>query len=242
VLRNCFVSLECRSDPAIVMTGPPTSQSVREAALLPQMAELMEHHRRACPAYARVLDATGHPAGRRYAQTHELPWLPVRLFKEHALISTGREQVAVLTSSGTTSTNVSRIALDRDAAERQRHLLTATLTTVTGPRRLPLLIIDSPSSVRGERSSIRGATVLGVMNVGREHVFALDDEQGIDATAVADFLQRHGHATFLIFGFTSLVWTRFYAFARSRGFALAHAILLHTGKILCFFAPRNAAK
>jgi hypothetical protein len=229
VLRNCFVSLECRSDPAIVMTGSPTSQSVREAALLPQMAELMEHHRRACPAYARVLDATGHPAGRRYAQTHELPWLPVRLFKEHALISTGREQVAVLTSSGTTSTNVSRIALDRDAAERQRHMLTATLTTVTGPRRLPLLIIDSPSSVRGERSSIRGATVLGVMNVGREHVFALDDEQGIDATAVANFLQRHGHATFLIFGFTSLVWTRFYAFARSRGFDLAHAILLHTG-------------
>ena len=227
--RSCSVSLGCRSEPAIVMTGSPISQERRETMLLPQMVELIEHHRRACPAYARVLDAIGHAPGRRYTQTRELPWLPVRLFKEHALISTGREQVAVLTSSGTTSTNVSRIALDRDAAERQRRLLTATLATVTGSRRLPLLIIDSPSAVRGERSSIRGATVLGVMNVGRDHVFALDDEQSIDATAVANFLQRHAHATFLIFGFTSLVWTRFHAFARTRGFDLAHAILLHTG-------------
>ena len=206
-----------------------TSQGARESALLPQMVELIGHHRRACPAYARVLDAIGHSSGRRYAQTRELPWLPVRLFKEHALISTGREQVAVLTSSGTTGANVSRIALDRDSAEHQRGLLTATLAAVLGPRRLPLLIVDSPSAVRRERSSIRGATVLGVMNVGREHVFALEDEQSIDAAAVENFLQRHGHATFLIFGFTSLVWTRFYAFARSRGFDLANAILLHTG-------------
>jgi hypothetical protein len=211
------------------MNHSPTSQGMRESALLPQMVELIEHHRCACPAYARMLDAIGHSSGRRYAQIHELPWLPVRLFKEHALISTGREQVAVLTSSGTTGANVSRIALDRDSAEHQRGLLTATLATVLGPRRLPLLIVDSPSAVRRERSSIRGATVLGVMNVGREHVFALEDEQSIDAAAVENFLQRHGHATFLIFGFTSLVWTRFYAFARSRGFDLANAILLHTG-------------
>jgi hypothetical protein len=104
------------------MTGSQISQDRREAALLPQMVELIEHHRRACPAYARVLDAIGHSSGRRYAQIRELPWLPVRLFKEFALISTGREQVAVLTSSGTTSTNVSRITLDRDAAERQRRI------------------------------------------------------------------------------------------------------------------------
>ena len=211
------------------MNGSPASQGMREIALLPKLIELIAHHRRACPPYSRILDAIGHSSGRHYAQLSELPWLPVRLFKEHPLTSTDGEQVTVLTSSGTTGTNVSRISLDRDAAEHQRRMLTATLVKVIGPRRLPLLIIDSPSAVRRERSSIRGATVLGVMNVGREHVFALDDEQCINATAVENFLQRHGHATFLIFGFTSLVWTRFYAFAQARNVDLANAILLHTG-------------
>lgn len=211
------------------MNGVSIGQPVREITLLPRLIELIDHHRHACPAYGRVLDAIGHLPNRRYARLAELPWLPVRLFKEHTLISTPDEPVAVLMSSGTTGSNVSRIALDRDAAERQRGLLTATLAMVTGPRRLPLLIIDSPSAVRRERSSIRGATVLGVMNVGREHVFALDNEQDIDTAAVDEFLLRHGHATFLVFGFTSLVWTRFHAFARSRGFDLSNAILLHTG-------------
>jgi hypothetical protein len=146
------------------------NQAVHEAALLPRLIGLVDHHRSACPAYARVLDAIGHGPARRYSQLEELPWLPVRLFKEHPLISTRSEPVAELTSSGTTGTGFSRIALDRDAADRQRLLLTATLEKLTGPRRLPLLIIDSPSAVREERSSIRGATVLGVMNVGREHI------------------------------------------------------------------------
>jgi hypothetical protein len=205
------------------------NQAVHEAALLPRLIGLVDHHRSACPAYARVLDAIGHGPARRYSQLEELPWLPVRLFKEHPLISTRSEPVAELTSSGTTGTGFSRIALDRDAADRQRLLLTATLEKLTGPRRLPLLIIDSPSSVREERSSIRGATVLGVMNVGREHIFALNSEQRIDADAVERFLQRHGHATFLVFGFTSLVWTQFFALAQVRAFDLSHALLLHTG-------------
>jgi hypothetical protein len=66
------------------------------------------------------------------------------------------------------------------------------------------------------------------MNVGREPVFALD-EHGINAAAVEKFLQRHGRTPFLIFGFTSLVWTRFYAFAQSRELDLGNALLLHTG-------------
>lgn len=209
--------------------GSSPSHPMRQNVLLARLIELIGHHRRACPAYARVLDAIGHSPQRRYAQAGELPWLPVRLFKEHPLISTGHEQVAVLTSSGTTGTGVSRIALDRDAAEHQRRMLTATLEKLTGPRRLPLLIVDSPSAVREERSSIRGATVLGVMNVGREHVFALNAEQRIDAAAVEHFLQRHAHASFLIFGFTSLVWTQLFELAQARALDLSNALLLHTG-------------
>lgn len=204
-------------------------QETRDAVLLPMMRELIEHHRRTCAPYARILDAIGHTAGKNYEQLADLPWLPVRLFKEHRLVSTTSDEFAVLTSSGTTSANVSRIALDRSAAEHQRHTLTATLATLTGPRRLPMLIVDSSTAVREERLSIRGATVLGVMNIGREHVFALDRQNNIDTTAVDSFLHRHGREPFLIFGFTSLVWTRFYAFAKLAGADLTQALLLHTG-------------
>lgn len=204
-------------------------QEIREAKLLPIMRELIEHHRRTCAPYARILDAIGHSVDRKYEQLADLPWLPVRLFKEHRLVSTTSDEVAVLTSSGTTSSNVSRIALDRDAAEYQRRALTTTLATLTGPRRLPMLIVDSPTAVREERFSIRGATVLGVMNIGRDHVFALDKNNNIDTVAVENFLHRHGRESFLIFGFTSLVWTQFYSFAKSTGADLSHARLLHTG-------------
>jgi hypothetical protein len=207
----------------------PNCQEMREATLLPMMRELMEHHRRTCAPYARILDAIGHATSRKYEQLADLPWLPVRLFKEHRLVSTTSDEVAVLTSSGTTSSTLSRIALDRNAAEHQRRTLTATLATLTGPRRLPMLIVDSPAAVREERSSIRGATVLGVMNIGREHVFALDNNNKVDAAAVENFLHRHGREPFLVFGFTSLVWTRFHAFAKSAGTDLTHARLLHTG-------------
>jgi hypothetical protein len=66
----------------------PPSHAMREAALLPRLLELVDHHRRACAAYARVLDAIGHGPARRYSELRELPWLPVRLFKEHPLVST----------------------------------------------------------------------------------------------------------------------------------------------------------
>lgn len=197
--------------------------------LLPQLTALMAYHRQACPAYARVLEATGHPRTRRYQQLAELPWLPVRLFKEHALVSTAADPVTTLTSSGTTGAGASRIALDREAAERQRHMLIATLVNLVGPQRLPLLIIDAPSAVRQQRATIRGATVLGVMNIGRDPVFALDEDLEVNAVAIDHFLQRHAGSDFLIFGFTFLVWSRFYSYVRSRAADLSHAVLLHTG-------------
>ncbi len=207
----------------------PPANVQREAALLAQLIELIAHHRGACAGYARVLDAIGHTASRRYERLADLPWLPVRLFKTHRLSASGAQTVATLTSSGTTGTGASQIALDRAAMERQRHLLAQTLENLIGPRRLPMLIVDTPASVRSERASIRGATVLGVMQAGRDHVFALDADQNVDADALDRFLARHAHAPFLIFGFTGPVWTRLYAHAARRALDLSNGVLLHTG-------------
>ena len=206
------------------MTVFTLSGAEREAALLPELAALTERHRRTCPPYGRILDAIG--SAPPYSRVADLPWLPVRLFKTHQLRSVPDDQVfRVLTSSGTTGHQPSRIYLDRQAAAAQPRMLAATLRVVLGERRLPMLIVDSRSVVRDPTLSARGAGVLGMMNFGRDHTFALDERDKLDIEAVKGFLVRHGREPFLIFGFTFLAWLHL----RELGLDLSHGVLVHSG-------------
>ncbi len=206
------------------------TQADRESVLLPQLIELTEHHRLHCPEYARILDALGHPAGHRYRRIADLPWLPVRLFKRYALRSIAADEVfGVLTSSGTTGER-SRIYLDRAAAADQQRMLAQTLAAVIGPRRMPMLIVDSRSVLdRGGPLSTRRAAVLGMMTYGTRHTFLLDATGALDLAAVRGFLAEHGHQPFLVYGFTAMVWTWLRATARDPSVDLGNAILIHSG-------------
>lgn len=208
-----------------------TSHTERETRLLEQLVELTGHHRSACPQYQRVLEATGHGSGRRYEAIADLPWLPVRLFKHHALKSIPDEAVfKVLTSSGTTGDEFSRIFLDKDAAAVQQRMLAATLKTVIGSQRLPMLLADTRALFKNRASfSARGAGVLGLMNFGRNHVFVLDEQEQVDVEAVRAFLAKHADQPFLIFGFTFMAWLYLYELARQEKFDLSNGILIHSG-------------
>ncbi|MEV0131686.1 acyl-protein synthetase [Dactylosporangium sp. NPDC050688] len=205
-------------------------QPEREARLLPRLVELTERHRARSTAYANILAATGHGPGRPYARISDLPWLPVRLFKTHELKSIPDDEVfKVLTSSGTTG-DVSRIYLDRAAAAAQTRMLGQTLQAVLGPKRLPMLIVDTTAIIKDRRSfSARGAGVLGMVTFGRDHVWALDDAGEPDLQAVRGFLARHGDRPFLVFGFTFMVWLHLYELARAHGLDLSNGILVHSG-------------
>ncbi|GGO74316.1 LuxE/PaaK family acyltransferase [Nonomuraea cavernae] len=206
------------------MTVFTLTEAEREAFLLPRLAALTVRHRDACPPYARILAAIGSEPP--YARVADLPWLPVRLFKTHELRSVPRERVfRVLTSSGTTGQAPSRIHLDREAAAAQPRMLAATLRTVLGEQRLPMLIVDSRAAVRGPALSARGAGVLGMMNLGRHYTFVLDEGGEVDSAAVRAFLARHGGGRFLIFGFTFMVWLHL----RELGLDLSRGILIHSG-------------
>ncbi|MEV6524099.1 acyl-protein synthetase [Longispora sp. NPDC051575] len=203
------------------------AQADREAALLPQLNDLTAHHRTASAEYARLLAALDAPPA---ASVADLPWLPVRLFKRHVLKSIPDEDVfKVLTSSGTTG-DVSRIYLDKEAAGTQQKMLAATMREVLGPKRLPMLLVDTKALFTNRRSfSARGAGVLGMMNFGRDHTFVLDEEDRPDVQAVRDFLAKHGDQPFLIFGFTFMAWQYLYEVARAEGLDLSHGILIHSG-------------
>ncbi|WP_091671534.1 acyl-protein synthetase [Amycolatopsis marina] len=207
------------------------SQAEREATLLPQLAELTAHHRSGSPGYDRILSALGIEQDASFGRISELPWLPLRLFKTHELKSIPDDEVfKVLTSSGTTGSGASRIYLDRAAAAAQTRRLGATLQTVLGSARLPMLLIDTVAIVRNRRSfSARGAGVLGMANFGRKHVYVLDENDQPDVAALKQFLARHGDEPFLIFGFTFMVWLYLYEIAREHRLDLSNGILIHSG-------------
>jgi hypothetical protein len=50
-----------------------------------------------------------------------------------------------------------------------------------------------------------------------------------DVEAIRGFLDKHGDAPFLIFGFTYLVWLHLYESARDAGLDLSNGILIHSG-------------
>ncbi|WP_229076179.1 acyl-protein synthetase [Actinoplanes sp. DH11] len=203
------------------------SQAAKEEVLLKELSSLTEHHRANCEPYDRILSASGFSAA---ATVADLPYLPVRLFKNLELKSIPDDQVfKVLTSSGTTG-EVSRIYLDKAAAAEQQRRLAATVQSVLGPKRLPMLLVDTKAMLKDRRSfSARGAGVLGMSTFGRDHVWALDNEGIVDLDAIRGFLAKHGDQPFLIFGFTFLVWLHLYEVARDNGLDLSNGILIHSG-------------
>jgi Acyl-protein synthetase, LuxE len=211
---------------ALLLAAAPfgVAQADKDAALAPVLDALTAHHRAACPPYARVIDVLhGDPRG--------APWIPVGLFKSHALQSVPDDQIStVLTSSGTTGQVPSRIALDAATAQRQSLALSKIMAEVLGPRRLPMLIVDQQDLLKNRSAfSARGAGVLGMMNFGRQPVFVLGPDLALDVAAVEAFLARHGGAPFLIFGFTFMIWRYLLEPLRGRGLDLSRGVMIHSG-------------
>lgn len=208
-------------------------QKEKYSRLAPIIDQLTQHHGRHCRPYADVLSAHGFDP----AMSHNLEdaaYLPVRLFKEFELKSVAQDDVfKVLTSSGTTSQQVSRIVLDRETAAAQAKALVLILQQFLGRARIPMLIIDHPGVIKNRESfSARGAGILGIANFGRDHTYALnDDDMTPNLDVIASFFERHKGQPVLIFGFTFMVWRYFCQALRdvSVDFGIEDAVLLHSG-------------
>ena len=204
-------------------------QAEKERVLLQSLEELSRHHRERSPEYDRLVSIMF--PGERRASLADLPYLPVGLFKEHPLASIPQSEVfKTLQSSGTTGQQPSRILLDRETAQLQTQALARIMTHVLGPRRLPMILVESSGLVRDRRQfNARAAGLLGMMNFGRDHFYTLDENLDLDVKGLKAFLQKWGKEPFLIFGFTFLVWSRFSSALVDSGLDLSQGILVHSG-------------
>ncbi len=204
----------------------------KSAILLEALSSLTDWHRDRCAPYANILERQ-YP-GRVAASREDVPFLPVRLFKSLELRSVPQDEVIrTLTSSGTSGQAVSRIALDRETALRQTRVLAAIVTEFLGPKRRPMIVIDSRDTVTDRAQfSARAAAVLGFSNFGRDHFYCLDGTLKPDFEGLSAFLREHARNPVFAFGFTFVVWQGLYQAAKDSGVHLDFgpgSVLLHGG-------------
>ena len=220
-----------------ILNNAPYSLASEEKGkmLTERLKELTAFHQRNCPEYARMLRSIGHDEARDQYE-EDIPFLPVRLFKELTLKSVPDEEVVkTMTSSGTTGQAVSKIFLDRNTSANQQKAMIKIVSDFTGSGRMPMIIIDCPSVVKNRAMfSARGAGILGFSLFGSKRIYALDDDMKLDVDTLRAFLDEHRGERIFLFGFTFMIWQHFYRELlrlRDKGttFDLSNAIMIHGG-------------
>ena len=216
---------------------PPYSlnQTDKERVLTERLVELTRLHQANCLEYARILDSIGFDSEKAESYK-EIPFLPVRLFKELDLKSVSdQEIVKVMTSSGTTGQAVSKIYLDRITSSNQQKVMVKIVADYTGSSRMPMIIIDCPSVVKNRAMfSARGAGILGFSIFGSKKIYALDDNMNLDVDALKTFLEQNSNQRIMLFGFTFMIWEHFYKELlrlKEAGvtFDLSNGVMIHGG-------------
>jgi hypothetical protein len=190
----------------------------KEKILTDTLLKLTTKHDCGCEEYHKILQTMGY-SPLKVNGVADIPFLPVRLFKEYKLVSVPKENVTrIMTSSGTTGQNVSHIALDAVTAKNQQKVLSKIIASYIGPKRLPLLILDSRTAVKDRKLfSARGAGIMGFSIYGHNVTYALDENMNLDVPAVKEFIEKYQDEPILLFGYTFMIWKHFYLEIEKQG-------------------------
>lgn len=194
-----------------VKLEPYTTEQTRKEELFDnRIMSLTKEHRERCTQYASFLATLGYED--RSNTYKEIPFLPVRAFKEFDLRSVTKDKVVkTLTSSGTTGQKVSRIYLDKYTAFNQQKAMTKIVSDFLGNERVPMIIIDTPNVLKDRKMfSARGAGIVGFSIFAKKKIFAFDSDMNLDVSGVKRFIDENQNETILLFGFTYMIWQYFY--------------------------------
>ena len=197
-----------------------------------RLHELTHKHYAQCEAYHRMMNACGLDIN-NLPDYEQLPFLPVRLFKEFELRSCEKNDIVkTMTSSGTTGQQVSRIFLDRETSSAQQKCLTKIVSHFLGTKRVPMLILDSSAVVKNRNMfSARGAGILGFSIFGNKRQYALNENMELDIEGMKEYLENNKDETIFMFGFTFMIWQHFYKKLLESGYKpdLSKGVLIHGG-------------
>lgn len=217
-----------------MITIPPYSLDKKDKTkfLTENLSELTKHHYISCPEYKKIMDSLSFDIN-NVNHFHDIPALPVRLFKEYELRSVKEEDIQkTMTSSGTTGQMVSKIYLDKETSSNQTKVLTKIVSSYIGSSRVPMIILDTSALLKNRAMfSARGAGILGFSIFARDKFYALDENMKLDIEGMKAFLEKHEGKDILLFGFTFMIWQHFYSELKRTGYKpdLSMGTLIHGG-------------
>ena len=116
--------------------------------LTDELKDITQWHYEHCDAYRNILDAMNYRP-EEVKSYYQLPFIPVRMFKQMDLMSIDKKEIfKTMTSSGTTGQAVSKIYVDKETALNQQKVLVNIMGDFIGKQRLSMLIVDSPKVVK----------------------------------------------------------------------------------------------
>lgn len=217
-----------------ILAIPPFSLAKEEKGklLTSVLKELTLFHYENCDEYRKIINSLSFRP-KEIESYYDIPFLPVRLFKEYQLKSVNEDQIIkTMTSSGTTGQQVSKIFLDRMTAANQTKALTKIVSSYIGPKRLPMIILDTSAILKNRLMfSARGAGILGFSIFASDKIFALDENMNLNIEELKAFLDKHEGKDILLFGFTFMIWQHFYRQLIKTGCRpnLSRGIMIHGG-------------
>jgi len=168
---------------------------------------LTSFHYKKSNLYKKYLNGLNYQ-NKQNSNLSEIPFLPVRLFKEFDFLSIKKKEIfKTLFSSGTTSGNLSKIYIDKANALNQIKVLQKIFNNVIGNSRLPMLVIDRENTILDRNSfNASAAAIKGFSIFANQIVYLLNEKGNIDYKILSNFLKQNHKNKFLIFGFTSNIY------------------------------------
>lgn len=208
------------------------SKIEKEKFLTECLSDLTKHHYSNCLPYKKIIEAKQVDID-NIKSYYDIPFLPVRLFKEYDLKSIGENDVQkTMTSSGTTGQQVSKIYLDKETSANQTKTLTKIVSSYIGKKRLPMIILDTSALLKNRAMfSARGAGILGFSMFAKDKFYALDENMQLDIDGMKAFLEKHEGEDIFLFGFTFMIWQHFYQELLRTGYKpdLSKGTIIHGG-------------
>ena len=198
--------------------------------MLEALSQLTKFHKENCSLYRDFVNTLFRPV--RIEKLEDVPYLPVKAFKEFEIKSVENDEVYKIMRSSGTSGKYSQIFLDKETAQLQTRALVDNFTHHFGGNRFPMLIIDSESTVKDRmKFSARTAAINGFSMFSRERCFALNDDMELDIQRVQEFLTKYKDKKIFVFGFTFLIWQSFIEKLKNltQEINLQNSFILHGG-------------
>lgn len=181
----------------------------KKSLMFKNISFLHDYHINHCKNYKTL---NSHLSKKKIKSLEDFPFIHVNLFKEIEMISIEKIRASnVITSSGTSSENVSKIFLDRTTSKLQIKVLQCLFSDIT-KKKIPMLVVDSKEILNTRKNyNARLAAFLGFQKFSSSHTFLLNENYEIDFENLNNFLIKNDNQEeILIFGFTSVVFEYLY--------------------------------